>query len=310
MIHADGWGNSVIGINRDGFQRPMSFEGIEPGDWSVTKSNGRVYYHINGLQYNPMDVLHFRWFSIDGICGVSAIRMNAILMGKNFKQERYSTYALGARPPGYLSNAVNLTKENQQQNKENWKKAQTSGETPVLIGDWKWNNTMIPPGDAEYLGTASLTERQIYGVFQMPPAFAQNYDRMTWNNAEQADLVYAKHTITPIVRVIEQECNMKLFTDREKKKTYVKFNMNGLLRGDLKARAEFYTAMRNIGGINGDEIREFEDKNPYKGGDIFTIQGANVPIDQLRDFYASKVSQPEPQQPVQSDKKLNGIHVN
>ncbi len=84
-------------------------------------------------------------------------------------------------------------------------------------------------------------------------------------------------------------------------------NMNGLLRGDLASRAAFYTAMRNIGGINGNEIRDREDMNSYEGGDIFTIQGANVPIDQLRDFYSNKVA---PTAPKVSNGHLNGYAIN
>lgn len=81
--------------------------------------------------------------------------------------------------------------------------------------------------------------------------------------------------------------------------------MNGLLRGDITARAAFYTAMRNIGGMNGNEIRDREDMNGYDGGEIFTVQGANVPIDQLREFYSSKVA---PTAPPINGQKVNGFH--
>ena len=308
-IHAHGWGNSVIGIDRDGFGRPIRLELIEQGDFSFTKVDGEVFYNIRGMTVAARDVLHFRWFTLDGLCGLSPITLNRITMGKAFKQERYSQIAIGIKPPGYLSNPTPVNPTTRAQAADNWKTAMKSGDTPVLVGDWKYNPLMIAPGDAEYLGTAQLTERQIYAIYQIPPAFAQMYERMTWNNAEQADLIYAKHTIAPIVRVMEQECNMKLFTEGEKKNTFVKFNMNGLLRADTKTRAEYYNVMRNIAGINGNEIRDKEDMNPYEGGDIFTIQGANVPIDQLREFYASKLAPQQPQQPT-VQKNGNYVHIN
>jgi HK97 family phage portal protein len=177
------------------------------------------------------------------------------------------------------------------------------GETPILSGRWDYKPIMLSAEDAAFIETARLTDQKIYGIFQLPPAFAQNYERMTWSNAEQADLVYAKHTVVPICRVMEQEMNQKLFTEKEKKTMYVKFNVNGLLRGDTKTRAEFYTAMRNIGGMNGNEIRELEDMNKYNGGEIYTVQGANVPVDQLREFYSSKVA-PSATPPAQ---KINGF---
>jgi HK97 family phage portal protein len=306
MIHSDSWGNSVIGINRDSRGKPSSFDIVCPGDWTVTKVDGEAWYKINGLMYHSRDVLHFRWFSYDGLEGISPIRLNANTMGMAFKQDRYSTMALGQKPPGILSYEGTLTDVQRAQNQKSWKEDLSIGQTPILSGKWEFQPIMLPPGDAEYIMGKKLTKQEIYGIYQLPPVFAQDYERATWANAEQADLVYAKHTITPICRVIEQECNMKLFTEKEKKNHFVKFNMNGLLRGDATARAAFYTAMRNIGGMNGNEIRDREDMNAYDGGEIFTVQGANVPVDQLRDFYSSKVLPTA--QPNGQKEKVNGYH--
>lgn len=307
MIHSKGWGNSVIGINRDSRLRPYSFDLVCPGEWHVTKVNGRAYYKINGLEYSSRDVLHFRWFSLDGLCGVSPIMMNKMTMGKAFKQNRYSAMALGDRAPGHLGYEGNLTATQIAQNQKNWKENRNEGNIPVLSGNWKYQTHLIPPGDAEYIETANLTDQQICGIFRVPPAFVQNFQRMTWNNAEQVDLIFAKHTMTAICTVIEKECNMKLFTEKEKKNHSVKLNMNGLLRGDSKARAEFYTAMRNIGAMNGNEIRDKEDLNNYEGGEIFTMQAANIPIDQLREFYSNKVATSGGNQQ-NGKEKVNGFH--
>lgn len=310
MIHSDSWGNSIVGINRDSRGRPYSFDLICPGEWDVTKVEGDAFYKINGEMYSSKDVLHFRWFSLDGLCGISPIRQNAILMGSAFKQARYQGMTLGQRPPGILNYEGMQTPEARAQNQKSWEKDLALGKIPILSGKWSFQPIILPPGDAEYIGTANLTDQQIYGIYQLPPIFAQNYERATWSNAEQSDLIYVKHTITPICRVIEQECNMKLFTEKEKKNHFVKFNLNGLLRGDAQARAAFYTAMRNIGGMNGNEIRDREDMNGYEGGEIFTVQGANIPIDQLRKHYeslAASAQQPQPRS------KVNGHsfeHVN
>lgn len=306
MIHSDSWGNSIIGINRDSRNRPYSFDLICPGEWDVVKMEGDAYYKINGEMYSSKDVLHFRWFSIDGLMGISPIRQNQILMGSAFKQARYQGMTLGQRPPGILHYEGNLSPEQRAQNQKSWEKDQAIGKVPILSGKWAYEPIIIPPGEAEYIQTANLTDQQIYGIYQLPPTFAQNYDRATWSNAEQADLVYAKHTVTPICRVIEQECNMKLFTEKEKKNHFVKFNMNGLLRGDITARAAFYTAMRNIGGMNGNEIRDREDMNGYDGGEIFTVQGANIPIDQLKKHYESLSASAPPAEKPRNGQKVNG----
>lgn len=305
MLHADSNGNSVIGINRDSRLRPYSFDLLERDDWDVVKQNGEAWYKINGDMVPSRDVLHFRWWSMDGLCGVSPITMNRMTLGKAFKEERYSATQLGVKPPGFLHYEGVLNPTQMAQNQKSWKEDLHNGNTPVLAGRWDYKPIMLSAEDAAYIETARLTEQKICAIYQIPPAFLQNYDRMTWSNAEQADLVYAKHTITPIVRVMEQEMNMKLFTEKEKKNMYVKFNMNGLLRGDSKARAEFYTAMRNAGGMNGNEMRSLEDLNSYNGGEIFTVQAASIPPDMLREFYSSKVL---PTAERNGKEKVNGFH--
>ena len=66
--------------------------------------------------------------------------------------------------------------------------------------------------------------------------------------------------------------NFKLFSPAERKAgLFVKFNVNALLRGDMAARAAYYTAMFNIGSMNPNEIREKEDMNKYDGGEQYRV---------------------------------------
>ena len=310
MIHADSWGNSYIGINRNGRGEVRSLDILQPWECeSINVIDGNAYYNINGMIYPSRDVLHFRWFSMDGLNGVSPIRQNAMTMGKALKAEKYAAMALGQKPPGILSYEGNMTPEQKAENQKSWKEDLINGRTPIMSGRWSFEPIMLSPGDAQFIEQEKLTKQAIYGIYRIPPVFGQDYERATFTNAEQSDLIFAKHTILPLVRVIEQECNMKLFSEREKKNTYVKFNMNGLLRGDTTARAAFYNTMRNIGGMNGNEIREREDMNPYEGGEIYTVQGAQVPIDQLRKFYSSKFEEQEENEE-QEELETFGYHIN
>lgn len=307
MIHSDSWGNSIIAINRDSFMRPTSFEIIMPDDWQVTVVDGKAFYKIRGLVYNSSDVLHFRWFSLDGLNGISPIRQNMITMGKAMKLEKYSSMAIGQKPPGILSYEGDIRPETKAENQKSWSKDLTEGKTPILSGKWNFQSIMLSPDEAQYILTAGLTDQKIAGIFRVPPVFLQDYQRATWSNAEESDLIFVKHTIMPIIRIIEQECNMKLFTDREKKKTYVKFNLNGLLRGDLAARQAFYQSMVNTGVMSRNEARGLEDMNAYPGGDDMLVQSAMAPADMLRDFYKNKVLPTA--QPVNGKEKLNGQNI-
>lgn len=310
LVNLFGWGDAFIGINRNGRGTVSTLDKLQPWDVSdIQIADGNAFYKVRGEWYSSRDILHFRMFSYDGLHGISPIIQNKMTMGKSIKSERYHSYATGQTPPSILSYEGTLSPEARAENQKSWQNDLAAGRTPILSGRWDVKNLILEPGAAQYVETEGLTDQRIYGIFRIPPVFAQNYERATFTNAEQSDLIFAKHTVTPIVRIMEQEINMKMFSEREKKTTSYKFNMNGLLRGDTQARAAFYTTMRNIGGMNGNEIREREDMNQYEGGDIFTVQGANVPIDQLREFYSSKVA-PTAQKPLNGkESHLNGHEI-
>jgi HK97 family phage portal protein len=288
MLHFDAWGNAFVHINRDSRQRPSTYDILEPWEVTIKKSEGNLYYDYKGERYSSWDVLHFRGYSYNGICGISPILENADTMGMAKKLDRYAALTLGSRPPGILSYEGNLTPEAKAENK---KEFQTGGVSTVKIlsGRWKYDPIMNQADQTQFIQAKSKNQNDIYGIYQIPPTFAQNFERATFSNAEQSDLVYAKHTVTPIVTNFEKEMNMKVFYEREKSTHYVKFNMNGLLRGDLAARKEFYQSMVNTGVMNRNEARDLEDLNPYAGGDDFLVQGAMAPADLLRKKYEKEL---------------------
>ena len=56
---------------------------------------------------------------------------------------------------------------------------------------------------------------------------------------------------------------------------YFKFFVNGLARGDMQARGQWYATMRNIGVLTANDILRLEDMNTIsaaEGGDLRTMQ--------------------------------------
>lgn len=279
MIHALAWGNGFAKINRDSRRNPVSFDLWEPWEVTVVKEDGQLFYHYQGEQVSGRDILHIRYYSLDGICGISPILENQDTIGMALKLKRYAHLMLGAQPPGILSYEGNLSETQMEQNKKSWKEG-SKGEVKVLSGKWKYEPIISDADATQYIQSKAANDREVYGIWQIPPTFAQNFERATYTNAEQSDLVFAKHTITPLITTIEKELNMKLFFQREKANTFVKFNLNGLLRGDLAARQAFYQSMINIGLMTRNEGRALEDMNAYEGGDVPLIQGAMIPGDE------------------------------
>jgi HK97 family phage portal protein len=285
MLHMDAWGNGFARINRDSRYVPVSFDIWNPWEVSISVEDGEVYYSRNGETVSGSEMLHFRWWTYDGLCGRSPILENVNTVGMALKLDRYQSMIIGSQPPGVLSYEGTLNPEQRAENKKTW--AESRG-VRILSGRWKYDPVMNAGDETQYIAARNNNKQEIYGIWKTPPTFAQNFERATYTNAEQSDLVYAKHTVTPLARIIEQELNMKTVQERQKSFRYWKFNMNGLLRGDLAARQAFYQAMVNTGIMNRNEARSLEDLNAYEGGEDFLVQGAMVPADMLRQHYENQ----------------------
>ena len=100
---------------------------------------------------------------------------------------------------------------------------------------------------------------------------------------QQAFMVNSIRGIRPWVVRLEQAMNRALFSDKEKGVYYVRFNMDGLMRGDYKSRMEGYAIGRQNGWMSANDIRELENMNPIPdadGGNEYLVNGNMVRIAQ------------------------------
>jgi HK97 family phage portal protein len=283
------YGNAYALIVKGSNSISKEFHLISPIDIELTVVENTVFYKYKKEIFSQDDMLHFKMYSFDGIKGVSPIVYNAESFGYRLKLEKYKSNVIGAKPPGALMSDANLTDLQYEQSMK-WWKAQTEspGKIPVLGGGFKFQGFMIPPSEGQMIEAAKLNREEICGLYRIPPSLIQDYERATFSNAEQQDLVYLKYSLTPILKVIEQECDYKLFNRRSG--LYTKFNIKAMLRGDIKSQAEWYKMLRSFGLSSGDEIRKMEDLPPLENdlGKMVFIQGAMIPLDKISDFYSNK----------------------
>ena len=94
----------------------------------------------------------------------------------------------------------------------------------------------------------------------------------------------------PWLEQIEQEVNLKLFTEKERAQGYfVKHDMSAFLRGDMKSRAEWLKTLAGLGVLSINQMCEIEGLNPVpadQGGDkrlvplnMTTLEEAGEPQD-------------------------------
>ena len=133
------------------------------------------------------------------------------------------------------------------------------------------------PEQMQLLELQQFCIEQIARIYALPPVFLQDLSKGTYSNTEQQDLHFVKHTLRRWIEQSEQVMNLKLFgrdSDFE-----VRFNVDSLLRGDLKTRMEAHATAIQNGIKTPNEVREKEGMEPLPGGDDLMIQGATVPIE-------------------------------
>lgn len=95
------------------------------------------------------------------------------------------------------------------------------------------------------------------------------------------------YTLDPWVVRWKQAIKRALFSESEKKEYFVKFNVDGLLRGDYQSRMNGYAVGRQNGWLSANDIRELENLNRILddiGGDLYLVNGNMIKLSEAGAF--------------------------
>jgi len=298
MTHLLLWGNAYAQIIRNGKGEVIALYPLMPDRMSVDRDEkGQLYYEylvssddapVNKksiVRLSPSDVLHIPGLGFDGLVGYSPIAMAKNAIGLAIATEEYGSkfFANGAAPSGVLEHPGTIKDPNRI--RESWQQtfggSQNSGKIAVLEEGMKYTPISISPEQAQFLETRKFQINEIARIFRVPPHMVGDLEKSSFSNIEQQSLEFVKYTLDPWVSRWEQSIVRTLLTQEEKKKYYVKFNVDGLLRGDYQSRMNGYAIGRQNGWMSANDIRELEnlDRIPAEeGGDLYLINGNMLPL--------------------------------
>lgn len=145
----------------------------------------------------------------------------------------------------------------------------------------KYTPIGISPEQAQFLETRKFQINEIARIFRVPPHMVGDLEKSSFSNIEQQSLEFVKYTLDPWVIRWEQSIQRSLLSKDEKAVYFVKFNLEGLLRGDYQSRMNGYAIGRQNGWMSANDIRELEnlDRIPEEnGGDLYLINGNMLPL--------------------------------
>jgi HK97 family phage portal protein len=274
-------------IERDARGYATQLIGLDYYDVDRKFVNGQPVFSVKNVgMVQPENMLE--------ICNLqrkSPIRLHRENLGLAKSAEEFGAeyFGSGGQMTGILSSDQPLRKEQMDIIQQSWNKAQSQAGTKLLPFGFKYSRISISPDEAQFIETRKFQAEEICRIFSVPPALVQLESQTTYNNVEQQNLQFARHTVTPWAKRIEQEIDRKLLQARERPELYSKFNLNDLYRGDMQSRAAFYTQMLQNGVLNINEVRQKEDMNPTEGGDTHVVQVNQIALDRLG-AYSDKLS--------------------
>jgi hypothetical protein len=103
-------------------------------------------------------------------------------------------------------------------------------------------------------------------------------------SVEQDSIFFVQHTLRPIVQKLETAFSPLLSEAPGGEAAFIRFNLDGLLRGDSQARATAYSIGLQSGYYTVNDIRRFEDLTPQSDptADQVRVPLANVNIHDSR----------------------------
>lgn len=264
-------GNAYVRILRNavsGKQEQWIF--LDSQDVTVFEKNNKLFYRYKGETIDGSDMLHYKGFSFDGKIGVGIIRFAAKQLGIALNAQDYASVVYQDRGIGYgvIESDQNVNGDNKRAIEEGFvakMSSKSAFKVPMLDAGMKYKSINISPAEAQLLETRKDVVIEVCRWLNLSPYKLKDLTNANYSNMYQLSIEHVQDSLLPWSIRLEQETLRKAFTDKEKLTRYIKFNEKFLLRGDLEARKNFYSAMVYAGIMTRNEARSLEDMNPIPG---------------------------------------------
>ena len=307
--HVVGWGNGYNYIIRDQKNEPRAILPLLPDRTLPQLIDNQLSYNTQ-IQYQsfqaaPEDIIHIPGLAFDGLLGLSPVALHREAIGLGQAAQRFGAKLFGSgsllsgvlKHPGRLKRKADKPDDPspverlRRQWRDLYSGLDNAGQVAILEEGMDFQTIGIPPEDAQFLQTRKFQIADIGRIFNVPSHMINDLEKATFNNITELYLGFIRYTMTPWIVRWEQELNRKLFP--KSNTYYVKFNLQGLLRGTIQERADYYKTAIEYGWLSRNEVRELEDLNRVDGLDEY-LQPLNMGSGQQGDEGSGEGDQSSP----------------
>lgn len=217
-----------------------------------------------GSPVSTEDIVHIPWYVIpEHVRGLSPIAAFAVTIGVGLGAQDYGKdwFNNGGFPPGTFKNSQLEITQDQSTEISNRLSSAMRSRRPLVFGrDWDYSPITVPPDEAQFIATMRLTASQVAAIYHVPAEWVGGITgdgNLHYSTAEQDMIQMVTLGVRPYVELLE--C---VFYGLLPERQSVKFNLDALIRADLKTRHEVYAIDASIGLRTIDEMRSQEDWGP------------------------------------------------
>jgi len=281
------WGNAYAEIASDTAGNVTALTPIHPRSVTLVKlPSGRIRYDVSDPQTGQVrplladEVLHLKDRSDDGVMGKSRIQVAREMLGGVLAAQEHGnkTFANGARLSGVLQTPNVMTDEAIARLATSWQQqfagTGNSGKTAILENGLTYAQLSMSNEDAQWLQSRQFSIEEVCRIFRVPPVLVADLRHANFSNSVEMNRWFVTHTLRRWLTMWEEGCERALLGPMARKRYFIEHNVEGLLRGDSKGRAEFYESGIDSGWLLKSEARRLENLPAIEGIDDATSDQA------------------------------------
>lgn len=243
--------------------------------------------------YASEQVMHFKTSTtFDGITGLSVREIlehtvDGSLESQKFMNNLYKSGLTAKAVLEYTGDLDTKAKERLRKGMEDFANgSKNAGKIiPVPLG-MKLVPLDLKLTDSQFFELKKYTALQIAAAFGIMPNQINDYEKASYASAEAQNLTFYIDTLLYILKQYEEEVTYKILSSQLIDQGYFfKFNVNTILRADIKTQMESLSKAVNNGIYTPNEARAYLDMPSEVGGDILLVNGNYMPISMAGDQY-------------------------
>lgn len=252
---------------------------IPPGNFDVRGSlwEPEYYMYVGSVwrKLKPEDVLYIQGDTFDGMASLEITKYAREAIGLSIATESHAAkfFRNGGASSGHYTTDANPQAPERQAMIDAIKTMEESQDSAhrrsVLWNGLKYEHKSYAPDQAQLKEIRDQQTEEIARSFGVNPIMIgyTGGKTPTYASAEQLFIAHVVYCLGPWYVMVEQDLDRQLLTDEEKDKGYeYKHMVQGLMRGSHNDRAEYFWNKWQMGAMNADEVREYDDENPTEDG--------------------------------------------